>query len=212
VTPEQSALRFDDRLRRRMERHLRSFQRVAAGADQLRPAAVAVTIVGNDHGEACFLITRRAVRLRSHAGQWALPGGRIDGSETATEASLRELAEELELKLDQSSVLGMLDDYPTRSGYCVTPVVLWAGATAAVTPVPAEVQSVHVVPLATLEGPDVPRLVRIPESERIVIQVPLLGRLVHAPTAAVLYQLREVALHGRPTRVAQFEQPVFAWR
>jgi len=58
----------------------------------------------------------------------------------------------------------------------------------------------------------VPILVTIPESERPVIQMPLLGTLIHAPTAAVLYQLREVVLHGRATRVDHFEQPVWAWR
>ena len=45
-----------------------------------------------------------------------------------------------------------------------------------------------------------------------MIQLPLLGTLVHAPTAAMLHQFGEVVLHGRPTRVAHFEQPVFAWR
>ena len=45
-----------------------------------------------------------------------------------------------------------------------------------------------------------------------MIQVPLFGRFVHAPTGAVLYQFREVVLHGRSTRVAHLEQPVFAWR
>ena len=68
------------------------------------------------------------------------------------------------------------------------------------------------MPLAELERPDVPRLRQIPESERPVISVPLLGTHIHAPTAAILFQLREVALHGRATRVAHFEQPVFAWR
>ena len=59
---------------------------------------------------------------------------------------------------------------------------------------------------------DVPRLRRIPESDRPVISIPLLGTHIHAPTAAILYQLREVALRGRTIRVAEFEQPVFAWR
>jgi hypothetical protein len=57
-----------------------------------------------------------------------------------------------------------------------------------------------------------PRFLRIPESDAPVIQLPLLGRLVHAPTAAVLHQFREVVLCGRPTRVRHLEQPVFARR
>jgi hypothetical protein len=44
-----------------------------------------------------------------------------------------------------------------------------------------------------------------------VISIPLVGTQIHAPTAAILYQLHEVALAGRETRVAHYEQPVFAW-
>jgi hypothetical protein len=74
------------------------------------------------------------------------------------------------------------------------------------------VSAAYSVPLDDLEGPDVPRLISIPESERPVIQLPILSTLVHAPTAAVVYQLREVVVHGRDTRVDHFEQPVWAWR
>ena len=76
---------------------------------------------------------------------------------------------------------------------------------------PAEVAAVYRVPLEDLDAPEVPRLRRIPESDRPVISIPLLGADIHAPTAAILFQLREVAVHGRSTRVAHYEQPVFAW-
>ena len=109
-------------------------------------------------------------------------------------------------------MLGLLDDYATRSGFVITPVVVWSEQTAALTPNPAEVSSVHRVPLADLDRPGVPRTVAIPETDRPVIQIPLLSTLIHAPTAAVLYQLREVILHGRPTRVAHFGEPVWAWQ
>jgi 8-oxo-dGTP pyrophosphatase MutT (NUDIX family) len=198
-------------LRNRIARHLNEFDRLDADRPELRHAAVAVAIVPDEEGRACFLLTRRASGLRNHAGQWALPGGRLDDGETAEVAARRELDEELGLRLEGHAVLGELDDYATRSGFVITPVILWSDA-AEVTPNPAEVAEVYRVPLAELEHPDSPRLVTIPESEAPVIQVPLLGHFVHAPTAAVLYQLREVALHGRPTRVAHFEQPVFAWR
>ncbi len=82
----------------------------------------------------------------------------------------------------------------------------------ALTPNPAEVARVHLVPLETLDEPDVPRFISIPESDRPVIQLPILGSLIHAPTAAVIYQMREVVSHGRPTRVDHLEQPVWAWR
>ena len=91
-------------------------------------------------------------------------------------------------------------------------MVLWAGPIRELAPNPAEVAAVYRVPLADLDEPDVPRLVSIAESDRPVIQVPLLSTLIHAPTAAVLYQLREVVVHGRPTRVDHYEQPVWAWQ
>ncbi|MGB5811243.1 MAG: hypothetical protein WBG86_11970, partial [Polyangiales bacterium] len=109
-------------------------------------------------------------------------------------------------------VLGLLDDYPTRSGFVITPVVVWGGAEAVLKPNPDEVAEAHRVALHELDAPEVPRIFDIPESDRPVISVPLLGDFIFAPTAAVLYQLREVAIHGRDTRVAQYDQPVFAWR
>jgi 8-oxo-dGTP pyrophosphatase MutT (NUDIX family) len=125
---------------------------------------------------------------------------------------LRELREEVGLALDEGAVLGLLDDYPTRSGYVITPVVVWAAGDVELRPNPDEVASVHRVPLDDLDAPEVPRLVQIPESDRPVIQLPILSTLVHAPTAAVVFQVREVVVHGRPTRVDHFEQPVWAWR
>jgi 8-oxo-dGTP pyrophosphatase MutT (NUDIX family) len=204
---------FDDALRARARAHLLGFERRAIPADGRRLAAVAVVLVADDEGRACFLLTRRAAGLRAHARQWALPGGRIDVGESAEGAALRELHEELGLALEQTAVLGLLDDYGTRSGYIITPVIVWAGREDPVdlTPNPQEVAAVFRVPVADLDHPDVPRLISIPESDRPVIQVPILSTLVHAPTAAVIFQLREVVLHGRATRVDHFEQPVWAW-
>jgi len=114
--------------------------------------------------------------------------------------------------MDETTVLGLLDDYPTRSGFVITPFVMWAEPDADPVANPDEVAGIYRVPLADLESPDIPKLVSIPESDRPVIQLPILGTLVHAPTAAVVFQLREVVVHGRPTRVDHFEQPVWAWR
>lgn len=180
--------------------------------DGRRHAAVAAVLLPDEHGTPCFLLTRRTAKLRAHGGQWALPGGRVDQGETVEAAALRELSEEVGLTCAPGQVLGLLDDYGTRSGFIITPVVMWAGAECALTPNPDEVASVHRVPLAELDKPDLPRLVRIAESDRPVIQLPLLGTFIHAPTAAVVYQLREVVVHGRDTRVDHFEQPVWAWR
>ena len=204
--------RLDGALLDRVRAHLGAFDRVALPDDGRRRAAVAEVLLADAEGRACFLITRRAATLRNHTGQWALPGGRIDAGETAEDAALRELREEVGLTLDAAAVLGLLDDYGTRSGYIITPVVVWGGDVGTLVPNPAEVAKIFRVPLDELEGPDVPRLVSIPESDRPVIQLPLLGTLIHAPTAAVVYQMREVVVHGRPTRVNHLEQPVWAWR
>src|SRR4029077_8439268 len=107
------------------------------------------------------------------------------------------------------AVLGYLDDYATRSGFVVTPVVVWADPVAEFQPNPAEVASIHRVPLADLDAPGVPRFLAVPEREGPVVQLPILGTLIHAPTAAILYQLREVVLHGRATRVRDLEEPVW---
>lgn len=209
---EAAALVFDGELRERVRVRLATFPRRAHPVADRRPAAVAVALVSGDAGEPSFLLTRRARGLRAHGGQWALPGGRTDPGETAAGAALRELSEEVGLHLEPASVLGLLDDYPTRSGYVISPVVVWAGRAEDLSPNPGEVAAVYRVPLAELERPDVPRLRTIPESDRPVISIPLLGTHIHAPTAAILYQLREVALRGQATRVHDLEQPVFAWK
>jgi len=164
-------------------------------------------------GGASFLLCRRAATLSLHGGQWALPGGRVDPGETAEETALRELKEELGLALGHDSVLGRLDDYVTRSGYVITPVVLWADGDVVLHPEPSEVARAYRIGLHELQRPDSPRFVAIPESDRPVVQVPLGRDLIHAPTGAVLVQFRWVALDGRAgDRVHELEQPVFAWK
>lgn len=163
-------------------------------------------------GGAAILLTRRGSKLNAHANQWAFPGGRVDPGETPFEAAVRELQEEVDLGLGPADLLGQLDDYPTRSGYVITPFVFWAGAEEEPTANPAEVASIHRVGLRELLRADSPRFVTIPESDRPVVQLPIGGDLIHAPTGAIAYQFRAVALDGNPTRVDHLEQPVFAWK
>ena len=162
--------------------------------------------------EAALILTRRAKSLRGHAGQWALPGGRIDGAETPEETALRELQEEVDLQLSPADVLGRLDTFITRSGYAITPVVLWAGEARRLRPNPAEVASIHRIPVTEFLRADAPILEPLAGSEHPVLKMPVGDNWIAAPTAALLYQFREVCVLGRNTRVAHFEQPVFAWK
>ena len=201
---------MDAELRSVITANLGRFGRVEAPAGGLKPAAVAVCVVTQQDVPA-LLITRRAPTLRNHAGQWALPGGRRDPGESARDAALRELREETGVQVTPDAVLGVLDDYVTRSGYLMTPVVVWGGPVSPDMKGPeSEVDQIHVIPLADFDV--APRLVRIPESEAPVIQLPLLGRYMHAPTAAIIYQFCQAGLHGNMIRVDHFEQPVFAWK
>ena len=206
---------FDDTTRQNIAARCAAFARLPAGepAPALRRAAVAIALVeaGGVESGTALLLTLRAAGLRSHRGQWALPGGRCDEGETPVMAALRELHEELGLELTRGDVLGLLDDYPTRSGYLITPVVVWAAAGGAISPNPEEVASVHRIGLDNIGQADAFDFTEIPESTRRVIRFRHAGKFIHAPTAALIYQFREV-LEGRDTRVAGLEQPVFAWK
>lgn len=213
-------------LRERIAESLRGFEVHATGEHAQRAAAVAVAVTEEGFGaavsglpqhtvwseRAALILTRRSAQLRDHAGQWALPGGRIDPGESAEQAALRELLEEVDLGLDAGAVLGRLDDYVTRSGFVITPVVVWAGAARGMTPNPAEVQSIHRIPIAEFLRADAPILDASRDPARPVLRMPVGDSWIAAPTAAVLYQFRELCIEGRATRVAHFEQPEFAWK
>jgi 8-oxo-dGTP pyrophosphatase MutT (NUDIX family) len=190
--------------------NLAAFRRIALDRSDLRRASVALCILTPPGGDT-LLITRRAAGLRSHAGQWALPGGRPEPGESAEDAALRELHEETGLLAKTGAVLGLLDDYVTRSGYVITPVVVWGGTPPEeLAGAASEVTRIYQIPIADLDVE--PELLSIPESEAPVIRLPLLDRFVHAPTAAIIYQFCQVALHGAEQRVAHFDAPAYLWR
>ncbi|MFA5915230.1 MAG: CoA pyrophosphatase [Burkholderiales bacterium] len=205
-------LRFDAALRALVTHNLGLRPATSLPERGFKRAAVCLILTDDGAGRAALVLTLRAKHLSAHSGQFALPGGRVDAGESAMEAALREVREEVGLELAREAVLGRLDDYPTRSGYLITPLVAWAPDDACMCANPQEVDVIYRVPLAELGRPGSPEFAAIPESDQPVIRYPLLGTLVHAPTAAVMYQFMEVAVHGRATAVAHLEQPVWAWR
>ena len=204
---------YDGVLRDRVRGHLARFERHTHARDELRAAAVALALLPDDGGAPSFVLTRRAAKLKAHQGQWALPGGRLDAGEIARR---RRAARAARGGRDSSST-------PTRCSVCSTTTrraratasrPWWCGR--APRPSSRRTPTRSRSPIAwrsrSSTRPDVPRLRTIPESDRPVISIPLLGTHIHAPTAAILFQLREVALRGLDSRVAHYEQPVFAWR
>lgn len=216
----------DEELRRLIQKNLARFQVQAATEARARAAAVALTIVNCDCHENVYgmstqglpahapslILTFRTSRLRNHAGQWALPGGSIDAGETPEKTALRELSEEVGLVLGPKDILGRLDDFVTRSGYSITPIVIWAGNIPELLPNPQEVESIHRIPFAELMRPDAPIIEESGDPERPLLMMPVGNSWIAAPTAAMMYQFREVAILGKTIRVAHFEQPSFAWR
>jgi 8-oxo-dGTP pyrophosphatase MutT (NUDIX family) len=188
---------------------LSGYERVPISRPGLRAASVAVCVLLRDD-VPCLLITRRAAGLRRHSGQWALPGGSREPGESVEGTALRELREETGVVVSPDEVLGVLDDFATRSGFLMTPVVVWGGAVGTLTKQATEVARIHVIPLADFDH--APELLRIPESPAPVLRLALLGGHVYAPTGAIIHQFCQLALHGVTTRVAHYEQPVFAWR
>jgi 8-oxo-dGTP pyrophosphatase MutT (NUDIX family) len=190
--------------------NLARFRRVALDRPDLKPASVAVCVMTPPSGHA-LLITRRAAALRRHAGQWALPGGRRDRGESVQATALRELHEETGLLVPGAGVLGVLDDIAARSGYLITPIVVWGGYPGHLLSGPvSEVAEIYQIPLADLDVQ--PEILTVAETDAPVIRLPLLDGYVHAPTAAIVFQFCQVALHGRQPRVAHFEAPPRLWR
>lgn len=221
-----AGMQVDATLREAVRARLAAFDVRRAPHGPERAAAVAVAIIEEGKGaqlagipapaqwsrDAALLLTRRSATMSNHPGQWALPGGRIDPGEITEAAALRELWEEVGLQLAPADVLGTLDDFVTRSGFVITPVVVWGGAAPVLTANDAEVASIHRIPLAEFMRPDSPWLDPSEEAGREILRMPVGDTWIAAPTAAILYQFRELCIAGRPTRVAHYDQPLFARR
>ncbi len=203
---------FTKQYRDLLHQRVNSFSDQRRMNDKLVSAAVAITVYA--HNNACaVIVTRRSPRLNAHSGQWALPGGRVDEGESLIDAARREMHEEINLDLPESALLGTLDDYVTRSGYAITPVVFWSNAKAEqLRPNPDEVASIHPFSFNDLVNPKSPNLEKIPESNRQVLSMNYEHDRIFAPTGAMLYQFREVAILNKHTQVGHYDQPVFAWQ
>lgn len=195
-----------DGLRDRIARNMAPFRRLPFAGEGLKTAAVALAITADEQGRPAFFLTRRASRLKRHSGQWALPGGRIDPGEDPVAAALREMEEEIGVRVGPEHVIGLLDDYATRSGYCMTPVVVWVGADVTATPNPDEVAQIFRIPLADMLAAGFVEMLPIEGSAHPMVRLHFGDHQMHAPTAAVIYQFREVCLAGRTTRVAQLQE------
>ncbi|MEM7068584.1 MAG: CoA pyrophosphatase [Pseudomonadota bacterium] len=203
-------------LRSDIERNIGRFQSRRLEDEGLRHAAVSLVILESSqgHGNHSLLLTLRTAKLKQHSGQYALPGGKVDAGETALEAARREVHEELGFELAMDDCLGVLDDYGTRSGFCMTPYVFWAKANTQILPSPDEVEEVYKIPFAELNSEAIPIFEGGVDPDRPVLlsEFPTLGHQMFSPTASIIYQFREVVIRGEDTRVSHFDQPAFAWK
>ncbi len=164
-----------DELQQQITDNISRLDRISIeGNESLRQAAVAIVLTSApDRDEACILLTRRPVTLKRHSGQYALPGGKLDPGEDALQAGLREMEEEIGLTLAPSNLMGMLDDFGSRSGFCITPLVFWAGAHVALEPAPDEVEVVFHIPLEELNDSRIPQMMDVEGTQSPVFCAPL---------------------------------------
>jgi 8-oxo-dGTP pyrophosphatase MutT (NUDIX family) len=193
-------------LRARIEANLAAFERISLDLGERRHAAVAIVLSPTEKGPA-WLLTRRALHMRRGAGNYALPGGNLEPGEDAIDAALRETEEELGVRLEREAALGLLDDFVTLGGHVVTPVVVWSAGPLTITPNPEEVHDAWFVPLSDLDHPRAPRREAHPDGGPSILRMYARGSWINPPTAAWLYQFREVCLHGRLVRTHEIGQP-----
>jgi 8-oxo-dGTP pyrophosphatase MutT (NUDIX family) len=198
-------------LRTRIAKNLAAFERVALAHEGRRRAAVAI-LVCPYKDEPHYILTRRSLMMRRGAGNYALPGGNCDPGEDIVDAALREVQEELGVAMGRDAAVGLLDDFVTLGGHVVTPVVLLSFEPLELKPDPSEVHAAWFLPLSELDHPEAPRRIPHPDGGEPILRMFANRDWINPPTAAWLYQFREVALHGREARVHAVGQPSWTAR
>ena len=168
---------------------------ILEGQDE-EPSPAAVLVALTDRPDPGLILTTRRDDLRTHAGQVAFPGGRIDPGETPVQAALREANEELGLDPDRVTIFGEADAYRTVTGYCVTPIVGLVPPDLELTPNPAEVAGWFEAPLDFVLDPANQRRMsaEFRGRTRHYYQIDWDGRRIWGATAAMLVNLtRRVA-------------------
>lgn len=193
-------------LKNRIAANLASFERVALPQEGRRRAAVAI-LVCPYKDKPHYILTRRSLKMRRGAGNYALPGGNCDPGEEIVDAAVREVREELGITIAREAALGMLDDFLTLGGHVVTPIVLLSTEPFELKPDPDEVHAAWFLPLSELDHPEAPRRIANPDGGDPILRMYANRSWINPPTAAWLYQFREVALHGREARVHTVGQP-----
>jgi 8-oxo-dGTP pyrophosphatase MutT (NUDIX family) len=194
-------------LRERLDTNLRLTERIVGPVPDpdrdVREAAVAIVLLPGADGHAELPVIMRNSSLRNHAGQFGLPGGRIEAGETPEVAARRELHEELGVRIPADGVVGRLAAADTRSGYRIHPVVLFCDREVTLRPDAVEVAEVHRI---TLDAVD-----HAVEHDAAMDALAVLGTVIFAPTGEILRRFRELGLHGRQPGPG-WPEPRFTWR
>ncbi len=184
----QATTRFDE-----LERRLKAGEPRRLEIEGFRPAAVLVPLLDGPEGVE-LLLTVRAADLKSHAGEIAFPGGRLDAGESHLEAALRETAEEVGLEVSEEQVLGRLSDHPSPAGYVATPFVARVPWPQQLTLNPGEVDAYFTVPLRELaEVEPETRVAELKRYRRLLYSYPWGEYLIWGFTGNVVRDLLEVA-------------------
>ena len=167
----------------------------APDAAKLRGAAVLIAVTERE--EPGVLLTHRPLEMRTHAGQVAFPGGKIDPGEDAITAALREAHEELGIAPDHVKVIGPTDDYRTGSGFHITPVVGVVPGNLTITPNPGEVADWFEAPLRFLLDPSnhSEKSIIYKGVRRHYLDMPWQGRYIWGATAAMIHNLSRRIRH-----------------